>query len=98
MQPSLGNEGDVTAPERPDPAPEAEKSEPAVSKPNFAGAVLLAALLVIAWGFNLAAAWVGGSTGAHPVVPSWLLYGLMGGILFLLGVDISKVFRGRGDS
>lgn len=70
------------------------RRDPAIpSKPNFAGALLLAVLLVIAWGFNYAASWAGGA----PVVPSWLLYGLMGGILFLLGVDISKVFRGRGD-
>lgn len=85
----------MTTPRRPDPAPEPSKADPAVpSKPNFAGAVLLAVLLVIAWGFNLAAQWVGDVA----VVPAWLLYGFMGGILFLLGVDISKVFRGRGDS
>lgn len=72
-----------------------EARDPAVpSKPNFAGAVLLATLLVIAWAFNLAATWAGTT---EPVVPGWLFYGLMGGILFLLGVDISKIFRGRGD-
>lgn len=72
-----------------------ETRDPAVpSKPNFAGALLLSSLLVVAWGFNLAAILLGG----EPVVPGYLFYGLMGGILFLLGVDISKVFRGRGDS
>lgn len=72
-----------------------EPRDPAVpSKPNFAGAVLLASLLVIAWGFNLVAILL----GTEPVVPGYVFYGLMGGILFLLGVDISKVFRGRGDT
>lgn len=71
-----------------------EKRDPAIpSKPNFAGALLLAGLLVTAWGFNFAAILL----GATAVVPGWLFYGLMGGILFLLGVDISKVLRGRGD-
>jgi hypothetical protein len=81
--------------EVPPPEKPADSRDPGVpSKPNFAGALLLGGLLVIAWGFNLAAALFGST---EPVVPAWLFYGLMGGILFLLGVDISKVFRGRGE-
>lgn len=68
-----------------------EKRDPAIpSKPNFAGALLLSVLLVTAWVLNL-------FSPDAPVAPSWLLYGLMFGILFLLGVDVSKIFRGRGD-
>jgi hypothetical protein len=73
-----------------EPVDVSKPTPPTPSKPNFAGAVLLSVLLVIAWGFNYV-------SGDSPVVPSWLLYGLMLGILFLLGVDVSKIFR-RGDS
>lgn len=71
--------------------PQAPKRDPAVpSQTNFAGALLLSALLVLVLLLNF--------FGDKPVAPGWLPYGLMFGILFLLGVDISKVFRGRGDS
>lgn len=77
------------------PEPAAEKpSEPDKHGPanpsqtNFAGALLLSVLLTIVLFLNF--------FGDKPVAPSWLAYGLMFGILFLLGVDVSKIFRGRG--
>lgn len=83
------------AAERP-PVPEPVPGPPVPpSKPNFAGALLLSGLLVAAGVGNY-------FSPDRPVAPSWMMYGLMLGILFLLGVDVSKIlsaiFRRGGDS
>ena len=73
--------------EIPPAPPPVEPEKP--SQTNFAGALLLSILLVTCLVLNLFG-------GDRLVAPNWLLWGLMLGILFLLGVDVSKILRGRG--